>query len=91
MLSQIMESINNDYCPGAFATKVMSNATSQWSLINTHKSHTHNITVTQQMNADCSERKLKGHYMGWPLPKPYFTWLNTLSLSVKWALEEVIS
>lgn len=30
-----MESINNDYCPRAFAIKVMLDATSQWSLINT--------------------------------------------------------
>lgn len=55
MLSQIMKSINNDYCPGAFATKVMPNATSQWSLINTYKSHNKDIIITWQMRADSSE------------------------------------
>lgn len=50
-----MKSINNDYCPGTFTTKVMPNATSQWSLINTYKSHNKNIIITGQMSADSSE------------------------------------
>lgn len=49
-----MESINNDYCPGAFATTVMPKTTSQWSLINTYKSHKKNIIITRQISADCS-------------------------------------
>jgi len=54
-LSQIMESINNDYCPHAFATEVMPNATSQWPLINTYNSHNKNIIITCQMSADSRE------------------------------------
>lgn len=50
-----MESINNDYGPRAFTTKVMPNATSQWSLINTHKSDNKNIITRWQMSADSSE------------------------------------
>lgn len=49
MLSQIMESIHNDYCPCAFAMKIMPDATSQWSLINTHKSYNKNIISTWQI------------------------------------------
>lgn len=45
-----MESINNDYSPRAFATKVMPSATSQRSLINTHKSHKKNKIITQQLS-----------------------------------------
>lgn len=55
MLSQIMESINNDYCPHAFATKVMPNATAQWSPRNTYKSHNKNVIPTWQMSADSSD------------------------------------
>lgn len=55
MLSQIMESINNDYGPRASATKVMPDATSQWPLINTYKAHNKNLSITQQMRADSSQ------------------------------------
>lgn len=50
-----MESIHNDYCPHAFATKVMPNATSQQSQINAYKSHSKNIITTRQMRADFRE------------------------------------
>lgn len=56
MFSQIMESINNDYCPHAFTIRVMLDATSQWSLINT-KSQYKNIITTWQMSADSSDSK----------------------------------
>ena len=60
MLSQIMESINNDCCPHDFATKVMPSALSQGSLTHTHKSHNNNVVTTWQMPADsteCAEHK----------------------------------
>ena len=55
MLSQIMESITNDYYPHAFATEVMPSATSQWPLINTYNPHNKNIIITWQMSADSRE------------------------------------
>lgn len=50
-----MESINNDYRPSAFATKVMSSATSQRSLINTYKSCKRNKIITQELDIDSSK------------------------------------
>lgn len=54
-LSQIMESINNDYSPSAFATEVIPSATSQQSPINTYKSRKRNKIITQQLTTDSSE------------------------------------
>lgn len=88
-----MESINNDYSPGAFATKVMPSATSQRSLINTHKSRKRNKIITQQLSTD-SSRSTNYKVIMWVSLYSnliHFFLVKYISLSIKWGLDQVIS